>query len=204
MTSIKTPLLASMLFSLLAGCSGASGPDGGNSAPSTTTTTVALPNPTPAATPPPTVPAPLPVATEAPAAAASASAAPPAPSAPAAAAPAEEAPLPAVKVKNIGMHIGGGPNDDATKAPIHRSVEPHFDELRRCFAKVEDQKKGGDFGVDLLIDGKGGKAKVTHPRTALKGEGFVPCVVSVFEAIEFLHPKGSKKTMVSYSIRFTP
>ncbi|WP_284721743.1 hypothetical protein [Polyangium sorediatum] len=109
-----------------------------------------------------------------------------------------------MKVKNIGMHIGGGPNDDATKAPFNRSVEPHFDELRRCFAKVEDQKKGGDFGVDLLVDGKGGKAQVSHPRTALKGEGFVPCVVGVFEAIEFLKPKGGKKTMVSYSIRFTP
>jgi len=26
----------------------------------------------------------------------------------------------------------------------------------------------------------------------------------VFEAIEFLKPKGGQKTMVSYSIRFTP
>jgi hypothetical protein len=112
--------------------------------------------------------------------------------------------LPNVKVKNIGMHIGGGPNDDVTKAPIHRSVEPHFDALRRCFAKVEDPKKGGDFGVDLLIEGAGGKAKITHPRTALKGEGFSGCVVAVFEAIDFLKPKGGKKTMVSYSIRFTP
>ncbi|MDI1484555.1 hypothetical protein, partial [Polyangium sp. y55x31] len=140
--------------------------------------------------------APEPAASAAPSASASAAA----PEAP----PADAAPLPAVKVKNIGMHIGGGPNDDANKAPFNRSVEPHFDELRRCFAKVDDPKKGGDFGVDLLVDGKGGKAQVSHPRTALKGEGFVPCVVGVFEAIEFLRPKGGKKTMVSYSIRFTP
>ncbi|MDI3290630.1 hypothetical protein, partial [Polyangium sp. 15x6] len=140
--------------------------------------------------------APEPVASAAPSTSASAAA----PEAP----PPEAEPLPAVKVKNIGMHIGGGPNDDATKAPFNRSVEPHFDELRRCFAKVDDLKKGGDFGVDLLVDGKGGKAQVSHPRTALKGEGFVPCVVGVFEAIEFLRPKGGKKTMVSYSIRFTP
>lgn len=117
---------------------------------------------------------------------------------------AEEAPLPKVKVKNIGMHIGGGPNDDVTKEPIKRSVEPHFDAFRRCFAKVDDQAKGGDFGVDVLIEGAGGKAKITHPRTALKGTGFEACVVTVFEAIEFLRPKGGKKTMVSYSIRFTP
>ncbi len=102
------------------------------------------------------------------------------------------------------MHIGGGPNDDVTKEPIKRSVEPHFDAFRRCFAKVDDQKKGGDFGVDVLIEAAGGKAKITHPRTALKGEGFEECMMTVFNAIEFLKPKGSKKTMVSYSLRFTP
>lgn len=102
------------------------------------------------------------------------------------------------------MHIGGGPNDDVTKEPIKKSVEPHFDAFRRCFAKVDDPAKGGDFGVDVLIEANGGKAKITHPRTALKGEGFEACVVEVFQGIEFLKPKGSKKTMVSYSIRFTP
>lgn len=102
------------------------------------------------------------------------------------------------------MHVGGGPHDDVTKAPIKRSVEPHFDALRRCFAKVDDPKKGGDFGVDVLIEGTGGKAKISHPRTALKGAGFEACVVSVFESIDFLRPKGGKKTMVSYSLRFTP
>jgi hypothetical protein len=141
----------------------------------------------------------------APSASAVAEVAPPATSASAAAAaPAEEAPIPKVKVKNIGMHIGGESNDNVSKEPIKRSVEPHFDAFKRCFAKVEDQTKGGDFGVDVLIEGNGGKAKITHPRTALKGEGFAACMVTVFEAIEFLKPKGGKKTMVSYSIRFTP
>lgn len=191
------------LLGLEVGCSGAAGPEGGKPGPTATnapsaSAPIAIPS-APASAPvveaSPSAPAPLPSASAAEA---------PAPSASAAAPPPEEAPMPSVKVKNIGMHIGGGPNDDVTKAPIHKSVEPHFDELRRCFAKVEDQKKGGDFGVDLLIDGKGGKAKVSHPRTSLRGEGFVACVVGVYEAIEFLHPKGSKKTMVSYSIRFTP
>jgi hypothetical protein len=104
-------------------------------------------------------------------------------------------------VKNIGMHIGGGPNDSATKEPIAKSVEPHFDELRRCFANVDDPKRGGDFGVDLLIEPEGGKAKVTHPRTAIKGKGFEDCVVKVFEAVDFLRPR-TGKTMVSYSLRF--
>lgn len=108
-----------------------------------------------------------------------------------------------MKVANIGMHIGGGPNDNATKEPIRRSVEPHMDELRRCFGLLADQKKGGDFGVDLRIDRAGGKAKVSHPRTALKGKEFETCVVTTFEAIDFLKPKGGTTT-VSYSLRFTP
>jgi hypothetical protein len=133
-------------------------------------------------------------ASAAPAATASASAAPPA---------AESAPLPRVVVANIGMHIGGGPNDDVTKDPIRRSVQPHFDAFRRCFAQVEDARQGGDFGVDLRIDRAGGKARVSHPRSALKGKEFKKCVVSTFEGIEFLKPKGGTTT-VSYSLRFTP
>ena len=111
--------------------------------------------------------------------------------------------MPAVKVSNIGMHIGGGPNDDVTKDPIRRSVHPHFDEFRRCFAQVEDAKKSGDFGVDLRIDRAGGKARVSHPRTTLKGKEFRACVVHTFEEIDFLKPKGGTTT-VSYSLRFTP
>jgi hypothetical protein len=133
--------------------------------------------------------------------AASASAAP-APDAPAATGPAD-APLPAVKVSNIGMHIGGGPNDDVTKDPIRRSVHPHFDAFRRCFAQVEDAGKGGDFGLDLRIDRAGGKAQISHPRTSLKGKEFKACVLRTFEAIDFLKPKGGTTT-VSYSLRFTP
>ncbi|MFS8070149.1 MAG: hypothetical protein ACMG6S_27615, partial [Byssovorax sp.] len=139
--------------------------------------------------------------------AASASAAP---SAGAAAAPsaapsaAPEAPLPSVKIANIGMHIGGGPNDAVTKEPIHSSVIPHYDEFRRCYALVEDPKKGGTFGIDLLIDKAGGKPKsVTKPRSPIKGPGFSECMVHAYEQIDFKKPKGGN-TKVSYSIRFTP
>ncbi len=145
-------------------------------APSTSTSTSTVTAPTPTPTPAPS-PAPSP------------SAAPP--------------PLPSVKIANIGMHIGGGPNDAATKDPIAKSVEPHFDEFRRCFALVDDPKHGGDFGVDILIEPDGGKAKVTGPRTRMKGNGFEDCVVKVFAGIEFLKPRFGK-TMVSYSLQFTP
>ncbi len=112
-------------------------------------------------------------------------------------------PLPDVAVKNIGMHIGGGPNDRATKAPIKESVQPHFDSFRACWKLVADKEKQGDFGADLLIPRDGGKAEVSHPRTSIRGERFGSCVVEVFESIHFKKPK-TGKTMVSYSLRFTP
>jgi hypothetical protein len=118
-------------------------------------------------------------------------------------APGPADPAPAVKVVNIGMHIGGGPNDAATKAPIGSSVTPHFPELARCFARVDDPRKGGDFGIDLKVPAAGGKAEASHPRTTLRGEGFSACVLGVFQAIDFQKPKGGA-TVVSYSLRFTP
>jgi len=89
-----------------------------------------------------------------------------------------------------------------TKEPIKLSVEPHFPAFRKCWAHAEGAKPG-DFGVDLKIGRAGGKAKVTEPRTAIKGEGFKDCVVKVFEEIEFRKPRKGD-TVVSYSLRFTP
>jgi hypothetical protein len=157
-------------------------------------------SPPPAEPPAPAAPSVVPVASAS-ASAPSTTLEPPAP--PASAAADTPPPLPAVKVANIGMHIGGGPNDDVTKDPIRRSVAPHFDDLRRCFALVDDPKKGGDFGIDLRVDKDGGKAKLSHPRTTLGGKPFRECVVHVFEGIDFLKPKGGT-TNVSYSLRFTP
>lgn len=111
--------------------------------------------------------------------------------------------VPSVRVENIGIHIGGGPNDSLTKAPIASSVAPHFDELRACWASVDEPQRGTDFGVDLLIPSEGGHAKVSNPRTGPKGDAFRACVVAVFEAIEFKKPL-TGRTTVSYSLRFTP
>jgi hypothetical protein len=108
-----------------------------------------------------------------------------------------------VRVTNIGMHIGGGPNDLETKAPIANSVAPHFAKFAECYTAVSGLSKTGDFGVDLMIEAIGGRVKVSHPRTSLAGGSFNACVVSVFEGIDFQKPKGGR-TMVSYSLRFEP
>jgi len=120
-----------------------------------------------------------------------------------ASAPAPPAPVPAVTVENIGMHIGGGPNDAETKAPIGGSVAPHFDELKSCWAQIDDPARGGDFGVDLLIPAEGGRATVSHPRSILGPQAFRDCVVGVFTGIDFAKPR-TGRTTVSYALRFTP
>jgi hypothetical protein len=116
-------------------------------------------------------------------------------------APTPAPPLPHVDVTNIGMHIGGGPNDAATKEPVARSVASHFDEFRRCYALVAPPR-AGDFGIDLLIEAEGGLARADHPRTTL-GDAFTACMTSAFAAIVFERPR-TGRTKVSYSLRFVP
>jgi hypothetical protein len=107
-----------------------------------------------------------------------------------------------VKVVTIGMHVGGGPYDEVTKEPIRRSVEPHFAELARCWKHVP-QPRQADVGVDLVIEAAGGRAKVSNPRSNIAGEGFLPCVVTFYEGVDFQRPKNGRTT-VSYSVRFLP
>ena len=107
-----------------------------------------------------------------------------------------------VKVATIGMHVGGGPYDEITKEPIRRSVEPRFAELAQCWKHVTRPGQS-DVGVDLVIEANGGAARVSNPRTTISGEGFVACVVAFFESIDFQKPKNGK-TVVSYSVRFSP
>ena len=108
---------------------------------------------------------------------------------------------PAVRAVNIGIHIGGGPNDEATKAPIATSVAPHLAEMAACWRLSDRPERGGDFGVDLLVPAQGGAASVGPPRTALGPEAFRECVSGVFRAIAFARPAGGK-TKVSYAVRF--
>jgi hypothetical protein len=113
------------------------------------------------------------------------------------------APTPRVRVKYIGLHIGGGPNDKATKAPFERAIAKRFPELVQCYAQVEKPGSTGSFGLDLLVPAVGGHATTSNPRTALPGVAFRECVVHVFETVDFDEPKHGT-TKLSYSVRFDP
>ncbi len=107
------------------------------------------------------------------------------------------------KVVTIGMHVGGGPYDEITKEPLKKSVEPRFADLLACWGHAPPGTGQIDAGVDLVVEAGGGKARVSNPRSLLKNDAFVACVVTFFESVEFLPPKNGRTT-VSYSVRFVP
>ena len=109
--------------------------------------------------------------------------------------------LPEVTVRNVGLHIGGGSNDAASKEPFQRAIAARFEAFLTCYRQVVEPDKGGTFGVDLFINREGGQAEVRQPRTSMKGDAFRECVVEVFKSVVFDRPtKGP--TVISYSIKF--
>lgn len=109
--------------------------------------------------------------------------------------------LPAVSVRNVGLHVGGGANDNASKAMFLRSVEQRFPELLRCYRLVAEPGQSGTFGVDLHIGAEGGAPQVEQPRTGLGGDEFRACMLAAFASVSFEPPK--KPVVVSYSVRFS-
>lgn len=107
-----------------------------------------------------------------------------------------------VEVKHYGLHIGGGPNTDEERSKYLDRIEPHFDALRECHLLANKRSVQASFGVDLLIDAKGGRAKVQDYRTRLDGKDFHLCVLGVLGNISF--PAPPRPTVVSYSVLFKP
>lgn len=129
---------------------------------------------------------------------------PPPPAATPAPAPEPELPPPPdVKVTNIGLHVGGGPNDAATKAPFERAIRRVFDDFKRCYAKIGAPGAKGTFGIDLHIDRAGGHPATSNARTALPGDEFRDCVQQTFETVSFDPPRLGPTT-ISYALRFDP
>jgi hypothetical protein len=111
-------------------------------------------------------------------------------------------PLPELRVENIGLHIGGGPNDAETKAPFLNAVAARFPAFMDCYRKNEEPAQGGRFGVDLHVGRSGGHPRIEQPRTSLRGADFRACLGGVFESVDFQKPKHGPTTL-SYSLRFT-
>jgi hypothetical protein len=104
---------------------------------------------------------------------------------------------------NIGLHVGGGPNDAPTKAPFEHAIQKQFDDFKRCYGKITIPGARGTFGIDLLIDKEGGPPKASGSRTAMLGDAFRDCVVHVFETVVFERPRAGT-TKISYALKFEP
>lgn len=110
---------------------------------------------------------------------------------------------PNVDIHHIGMHIGGGPNDDATKEPFWKSIAAHHDDFAACWSKLPKPGKV-EFGIDALVPGKGGLAKIDRPRATVADAAFTACMQDVYTKIEFLPPRSGLATKVSASLRLSP
>ena len=108
---------------------------------------------------------------------------------------------PAVDIRHIGMHIGGGPNDDMTKSPFIKSIDTQVPALAACWSSLP-KKPTVDFGIDALVPATGGRAKIDRPRSTFADAAFVACAQKAFEEIEFLKPRSGLSTKVSASLRF--
>jgi hypothetical protein len=103
-------------------------------------------------------------------------------------------------VKTFGLHVGGGRNDAAEKAPLLRPLERSFPRMLECYRQVDEPGKEGTFGADLHIALEGGRPRVDQPRTAIRGDQFKSCMVRVLESVKFEAQK--RPTVISYSVKF--
>ena len=117
---------------------------------------------------------------------------------------ASEHPVPVrAVVRGIGMHVGGGPNDAATKAPFAAAIDAKAEDFRLCYSKIDSPGARGTFGIDLLVPAEGGHPATSNVRTALPGNAFRECMITAFESVEFARPKRGR-TKLSYALRLEP
>lgn len=108
--------------------------------------------------------------------------------------------LPEIRVRHIGLHVGGGPNDEATRRPILRAIEAHERRFLGCYRQVDRPLRGGIYGIDLYVAGRGGSPEVRATRQKLGSEAFDACMQGAFREVRL--PRPPRPTVVSYSLRF--
>jgi hypothetical protein len=112
-------------------------------------------------------------------------------------------PLPELRVKSFGLHVGGAANDSEQRKEAQRTLERGFPRYLDCYRLIEAPGSEGTFGADLRVSAEGGKPTVGQPRTALRGEAFRACMVKAFESARFDPPSSGRAIVVSYSVKFS-
>lgn len=114
--------------------------------------------------------------------------------------PVKSGALPALTLRSVGMHVGGGRNTPDEKKPLLTALEKRTSAFLRCYRFVSAPGQAGTFGVDLYIPTSGGSPTVKKTRHKLGGFEFEACMQRAFEAAQF--PAQTRPTTVSYSLRF--
>jgi len=112
-------------------------------------------------------------------------------------------PLPELRVKSFGLHVGGAAKDSELRSEVQRTLERGFHRYLDCYRLIEEPGSEGTFGADLRVAAEGGKAKVEQPRTKLRGEAFRACMIKSFESARFDPPSSGRAIVVSYSVKFS-
>lgn len=109
--------------------------------------------------------------------------------------------LPELLVRTVGLHVGGGRNDRASKEPYLNAVEQRFTDFLDCYRLVDVPGDEGTFGIELVVGASGVVERTDKPRPGLSGEAFRSCMLQVFQTIAFEPTKAP--VIVSYSVRFS-
>lgn len=127
----------------------------------------------------------------------------PVPGAPPAADERPGPPLPELRVKSFGLHVGGAAKDEEQRRAAQRALERGFPRFLDCYRLVEQPGVEGTFGADLRVEVDGGRPAVSRPRTALRGDAFRACMIRAFESTRFEAPSIGRVLVVSYSVKFS-
>lgn len=109
-----------------------------------------------------------------------------------------------VIVKTVGLHVGGGARNEASRQRLVRRFEGYFPGLATCHKLAGDQKNNASFGIDVYVPAAGGSPKLGQIRTRLRSKQFRRCMQKKFRAMVFSPPESGRRTAVSFSLLFKP
>lgn len=112
-------------------------------------------------------------------------------------------PLPELRAKTFGLHIGGSARDAAAREAFQKALERGGWRYLECYQLVEHPGTEGTFGADLRVDGQGGKPSVGQVRTKLKGAQFRSCMEQALGSTNFDPTPSGRSVVVSYSLKFS-
>jgi hypothetical protein len=112
-------------------------------------------------------------------------------------------PLPELRAKTFGLHIGGSARDAAAREAFQKALERGNFRYLDCYQLIEKPGTEGTFGADLAVPGDGGKPTVRQVRTKLKGAEFRTCMEQALASTKFEPTPSGRSVVVSYSLKFS-